>query len=215
MGNIVNTRIYLRASTKDQDASRARVVLEEFAAKMGYNVVRIVEENESGRKIERPKLHSIIEDSKPGDIILIEQIDRLSRMKAADYEQLKKAISDKGIRIVSMDLPTSYAPIEGLGEVIEVVMRSINQMMMDILAVMAAKDYEDRRRRAAQGVEKAKAEGRYRGKPRDEKKRAQILDALKAGRGFNEIKRTYEVSNCLISSVSKEYRESLEAAKND
>ncbi|EQB1525436.1 recombinase family protein [Enterobacter hormaechei] len=215
MSSIVNTRIYLRASTKDQDASRARPVLEAFAAERGYNVVRIVEENESGRKMERPLLMSLIEDSKPGDIILIEQIDRLSRMKAADYEELKKAINDKGIRIVSMDLPTSFAPIDGMGEIVEVLLRGINQMMMDVLAAMAAKDYEDRRRRAAQGVAKAKAEGRYRGKPRDEKKRAQILDAIKAGRGFNEIKRTYEVSNCLISSVSKEYRESLEAAKND
>jgi len=36
-------------------------------------------------------------------------------------------------------------------------------MMLDVLAAVARKDYEDRRRRQAQGQTRAKAEGRYRG----------------------------------------------------
>jgi DNA invertase Pin-like site-specific DNA recombinase len=36
-------------------------------------------------------------------------------------------------------------------------------MMLDMLAAVARKDYEDRRRRQAQGVAKAKAAGAYRG----------------------------------------------------
>jgi DNA invertase Pin-like site-specific DNA recombinase len=33
---------------------------------------------------------------------------------------------------------------------------AINDMMLDVLAAVARKDYEDRRRRQAQGIEKAK-----------------------------------------------------------
>ncbi|WP_342212518.1 hypothetical protein [Providencia rettgeri] len=38
-------------------------------------------------------------------------------------------------------------------------------MMLDMLAAVARKDYEDRRRRQAQGVQKAKQEGKYKGRP--------------------------------------------------
>jgi len=34
-------------------------------------------------------------------------------------------------------------------------------MMLDVLAAVARKDYEDRRRRQAQGQAKARAEGKY------------------------------------------------------
>ena len=40
-------------------------------------------------------------------------------------------------------------------------------MMLDMLAAVARKDYEDRRRRQAQGIVKAKAAGAYRGRPED------------------------------------------------
>ena len=35
-------------------------------------------------------------------------------------------------------------------------------MMLDMLAAVARKDYEDRRRRQAQGILKAEAQGKYR-----------------------------------------------------
>lgn len=45
---------------------------------------------------------------------------------------------------------------------------AINTMLLDMLAAVARKDYEDWRRRQAQGIEKAKAEGAYRGRKTDE-----------------------------------------------
>jgi DNA invertase Pin-like site-specific DNA recombinase len=44
---------------------------------------------------------------------------------------------------------------------------AINGMMLDMLAAIARKDYEDRHRRQAEGQAKAKAEGKYRGRPED------------------------------------------------
>jgi DNA invertase Pin-like site-specific DNA recombinase len=38
-------------------------------------------------------------------------------------------------------------------------------MMLDMLAAVARKEYEDRRRRQAQGIAKAKADAVYRGRP--------------------------------------------------
>ena len=39
--------------------------------------------------------------------------------------------------------------------------RAINSMMLDMLAAVARKDYDDRRRRQVQGIAKAKLEGAY------------------------------------------------------
>lgn len=43
-------------------------------------------------------------------------------------------------------------------------LKAINNMMMDMLAAIARKDYQDRRRRQAEGIKKAKEEGKYRGR---------------------------------------------------
>ena len=76
----MNARAYLRASTVEQDASRAREMVEAFAVERGLPIVGTYVENESGAKLARPELFRLIADSKPGDVLLIEQVDRLSRL---------------------------------------------------------------------------------------------------------------------------------------
>jgi DNA invertase Pin-like site-specific DNA recombinase len=44
---------------------------------------------------------------------------------------------------------------------------AINSMMMDMLAAIARKDYQDRRRRQLEGIQKAKEEGKYQGRKAD------------------------------------------------
>lgn len=51
---------------------------------------------------------------------------------------------------------------------------AINAMLLDMLAAVARKDYVDRRRRQAQGQARAKAEGRYKGRPEDVERNAGI-----------------------------------------
>lgn len=66
-----------------------------------------------------------------GDILLVEQIDRLSRLDAADWEHLRWAIQSKGIRIVALDLPTSYLQLQsGNDEFMRSMMNAINGMML-------------------------------------------------------------------------------------
>jgi DNA invertase Pin-like site-specific DNA recombinase len=56
----MNARAYLRASTVEQDASRARREIEAFAAEHGLNIVGTFLENESGAKPARPELFRLI-----------------------------------------------------------------------------------------------------------------------------------------------------------
>src|SRR5829696_789226 len=64
---------------------------------------------------------------------------------------------------------------------------AINGMLLDMLAAVARKDYEDRRRPQAQGQAKAMAEGRYKGRPEDAERNAGIASLLAEGRSWSFI----------------------------
>mgnify|MGYP000193836307 FL=1 len=100
-------RAYLRASTQEKDATRARAALEAFATERGLTVAAWYVENESGASLKRPELFRLLSDCKAGDVLLIEQVDRLSRLNDADWDALKSEISARGVRVVALDLPTS------------------------------------------------------------------------------------------------------------
>src|SRR3954469_8387394 len=137
-------RAYLRASTDDQNAQRAREQVESFAHDRGLSIAAWYIENESGAKLARPELFRLLTDCKPGDILLVEQVDRLSRLTAGDWEKLKAEISSRQVRVVALDLPTSWMmATDKADEFTGRMFQAINGMMLDMLAAVARKDYED------------------------------------------------------------------------
>jgi Site-specific recombinases, DNA invertase Pin homologs len=73
-------RAYLRASTADQDADRARDSLTSFAAEHGSRITAFYVENASGTKLDRPALDDLLTEAHAGDVLLVEGIDRLTRL---------------------------------------------------------------------------------------------------------------------------------------
>ena len=197
------TRIYLRASTSSQDAERARAQVEAFAAEHGLIIAAAYAENESGASLARPELFRLLGDSKPGDILLIEQVDRLSRLTAADWLKLRSELDARQIRIVALDLPTSWQLASTSDEFTSRMFGAINGMMLDMLAAVARKDYDDRRRRQAQGILKAKAQGKYRGRPENTDRNAGIAAQLRGGSSWTEIQRAMGVSRATIAKVAR------------
>jgi len=203
-------RAYLRASTEQQDAQRARACLQRFTSEHGLKVASWYAENESGASLKRPELFRLLADSQPGDILLIEQVDRLSRLNAADWQNLKAQIQQKRIRVVALDLPTSWQLAGSGDELTQRMLEALNAMMLDMLAAIARKDYEDRRRRAAQGIEKAKGEGKYKGRPEDVGRNASILALLKLGASWSEVCNVTGASRSTLSRILKQAREAGE-----
>jgi DNA invertase Pin-like site-specific DNA recombinase len=152
----MNAHLYLRASTKDQDALRAKVALEAFAADKGLSIVGVYAENISGTKLDRPELMRLLDVAQPGEIILCESTDRLSRLSQADWEILKATIKAKGLRLVIADLPTSHMMVEDKG-ITGQIMEVINNMLLDLMATMARLDQEKRVERINQGLANKKA----------------------------------------------------------
>ncbi|ECN2954514.1 resolvase, partial [Salmonella enterica subsp. enterica serovar Typhimurium] len=95
-------RAYLRASTAEQDASRALETIEAFARERGLIICSYYIENESGTRLERPELFRLLRDCQQNDILLIEDVDRLSRLSGEDWNTLKKMIRQKDIRVMAV-----------------------------------------------------------------------------------------------------------------
>jgi DNA invertase Pin-like site-specific DNA recombinase len=197
-------RAYLRASTDEQDANRARDQLNAFAAERNLTVAAWYVENESGAKLARPELFRLLRDSRPGDVLLIEQVDRLSRLTASDWEQLKAELTARKVRVVALDLPTSWTMVTGNGDEFTARMfDAINGMLLDMLAAVARKDYDDRRRRQMQGQAKARAEGLYKGRPEDTERLASIAQMLKAGLSYSAVQAAADCSRGTVAKVAR------------
>lgn len=195
---------YLRASTKEQDAKRAKKDLSGFAERTGSPVSTWFIEHESGATLKRPELFRLLEVAQAGDVLLVEQVDRISRLTAHDWEALKATITGKGIRVVALDLPTSHQLMHNNADAFTGrMLAAINAMMLDMLAAVARKDYEDRRRRQAQGIKRAREEKKYKGRPVDQKLRDNISALLRDGKSWNAIIELLGCSRATIAKVKK------------
>lgn len=163
-------RAYLRASTSEQDATRAKGELQGFIEPKGLVIGAWYQENVSGTTIERPELSRLLNDSNPGDVLLIEKLDRLSRLPWESWQDLKAKIASAGVHIVVLDQPMTHGVLTGTGGAETMIQKALTSFMLDLAASMARDDYETRRKRQAQGIEKAKSEGKYQGRKADDAK---------------------------------------------
>lgn len=192
---------YLRASTKEQDATRATVALEQFAEDNGLTIAARFVENESGASLKRPELFRLLDIAQTGDVLLVEQVDRLSRLNNDDWQTLRNKIQSKGVKVVAMDLPTSHMLLNSGDEFTSRMYEAINGMMLDMLAAIARKDYEDRRRRQAEGIVKAKANNLYQGRPVDEKKHTLVKELFASGKTKSQIFKLTGIARTTINKI--------------
>ena len=83
---------------------------------------------------------------------------------------------------------------------------AVNNMMLDVLAAVARKDYEDRRRRQLEGTARAKAAGLYKGRPANLSRNAAIAAMLQDGRTWNQIMSATGCSRTLLAKLTREQR---------
>ena len=200
MNNDFRVYGYLRASTKEQDANRAKDSLLHFAKDKNLNISCFFLENESGATLNRPELFRLLDIAQENDIILVEQIDRISRLDDQDWDKLKPIIKLKKIKIVSLDLPTSHQFIENSDEFTNRMLGAVNDLMLDMLAAVARKDYQDRRRRQVEGISKAKNNSAYRGRRENTDLHEKIRLLLSENKSYSMI---ISLLNCSRGTIAK------------
>ncbi len=195
----MNTRIYLRASTKDQDAERALQILQDLNQNLNLGKTIVYVENYSGTKLDRPELNKLLSEANQGDTLLVESIDRLSRLIQQDFQELKRRIQEKGLRLIVADLPTTYQMIQTSDSITHSILELINNMLIDLLATMARLDNEKRIERIKQGLERSGYKPT--GKKANEAKHKRIKELLASGNMTKE-----EIAKAVNCGVATVYR---------
>ena len=192
-------RIYMRVSTEAQDLERQEGIAQAARA-AGYYVAGIYREKASGARADRPELLRMIDDLQPGEIVVAEKIDRISRLPLAEAERLVASIRAKGARLSVpgiIDLDELAAAAQGVPRI---VLESVQDMLLKLALQMAHDDYEDRRERQRQGIELAKAAGRYAGRTPDTATHARIVALREGGKSIAE---TARLAGCSQSQVKR------------
>jgi DNA invertase Pin-like site-specific DNA recombinase len=194
----MNTRIYLRASTKEQDADRATQLLTQFCEINTLNIIAKYVENISGTKLNRPQLNKLLDESEHGEILLVESVDRLSRLPMSDWGKLKSIISDKGLRLVVVDLPTTHTLLSS-DDITASILSIINNMLLDLMATMARLDNDKRIERIKQGQQRAIYAGKkIGGSTKNQEIRTKIISYLDKNLKINEIA---IIAGCGVATV--------------
>ena len=199
---------YLRASTSEQNAKRAQGVLQKFVQDKGFRVAGWYIENQSGASLQRPELLRLLDDAQEGDAVLIEQIDRLTRLDEHSWLKLKEMLNQKSLKIISLDLPTSHLSLtpHATDDFTSTMLRAVNSMMLDMLAAIARKDYEDRRRRQAEGIKKAKEVGKFKWRQADKQLHEKIYQLrVVNGMSISDTAKLANVSDRTVIRVVKSH----------
>ncbi|MDR0577207.1 MAG: recombinase family protein [Candidatus Accumulibacter sp.] len=190
-------RVYMRVSTDDQDLSRQDALLDETRS-AGYYIAAVYREKASGTRPDRPELLRLIGDLQPGEVVVAEKMDRISRLPLPEAEKLVASIRARGARLVVpgvIDLSELAAEAKGTSRV---VLESVQEMLLKLALQMARDDYEERRERQRQGIELAKRARRYTGRKADTKTHDRILALRNAG---HSIVATAKLAGCSASLV--------------
>ena len=195
----VTTRIYLRASTKDQDAQRALQILQDLNQYLNLGETIVYVENYSGTRLDRPELNKLLSEANDGDALLVESVDRLSRLSQADFQELKRRIQEKGLRPIVADLPTTHQLIQTNDSITSSILELINNMLIDLLATMARLDNEKRIERIKQGLERSGYKPK--GKAPNQTKHKRIKELLAVGNMTKE-----EIAKAVGCGIATVYR---------
>ena len=196
-------RCYLRASTQEQSADRAKEEVVSFIDSHNQKIAGFYIENESGTKAERPELERLINDSQQSDVLVIEKMDRLTRLPYQQWQTLKSRIQDKGLTIVVIDQPMTHQALATNQPELSAIQQALTSFMLDLGAAMARDDYETRQKRQKQGISKAKAEGKYKGKQINAELHKNIKRMLNAGLSYTDIQSALSCSRATIAKVKK------------
>ena len=162
---------YARVSTRDQDLTIQREALEAAGCE------RIREEKASAKSQNgRPELENLLDFIRDGDILVITRLDRLAR-SVFDLQHIANKLREKGAGLKVLEQPVDTTTSAG-------------RMFYTILGAFAEFELDIRRERQMEGIAKAKAEGKYKGrKPTARAKLADIKRLADSGKPKAKIAR--------------------------
>ena len=179
---------YARASTLDQKAS---IEGQERDLKAAGCHKTFSESVSSVDTEERHQLWAAMDYLREGDVLVVTKLDRLAR-STADLSRLVEQLHQKGaaLRVLDIGLDTST---------------STGRLMLNLLGSIAQFEREVMLERQREGIERARREGKYKGrKPTARQKADNVLDLWNQGVGATEIARKVGVGRASVYRILKD-----------
>jgi len=174
---------YARTSTLDQIAG----FVAQRKALQALGCEKLFEEQVSSVG-QRDALSAALEFVREGDTLVVTKLDRLAR-SVRHLGEIVEALERKkvGLRVLDLGLDTANAT---------------GKLMLNVLGAVAQFEREMMLERQREGIAKAKADGRYKGrKPTAQFKQAEALALLAAGTPKREIARKLGISERSVYRV--------------
>jgi DNA invertase Pin-like site-specific DNA recombinase len=175
---------YARTSTLEQDAGLEAQLRDLTAA----GAERTFEEQVSS-VAERPQLSAALDYLRAGDALAVTKLDRLAR-SVAHLLRIVQAIEGKGaaLRVLNLNLDTSTPT---------------GRLMLTMLGAIAQFEREMMLERQREGIAKAKAMGKYKGRKPTARAKAAEIAALRAGGvGTSEIARRLGIGRASVFRIT-------------
>ena len=163
---------YVRVSTKEQNTARQ----EELMKSLGVGKIYI--DRMSGKDTNRPALLEMMGFVREGDVVIVEGISRFAR-NTKDLLELTEQLNDKQVQFISQKEKLDTSMPAG-------------KFMLTIFGAVAELEREYIRQRQREGIEIAKEQGKYKGRPEKE-----LL-------AFDEIYEKWKSGNITATSASKQ-----------
>lgn len=173
----VDQRAGLDAQLRDLEAAGVRRFYSEQASAIG----------------QRPELEAALDFLRDGDTLVVTKLDRLAR-SVLDLMEMVEAIERKGgaLKILAMDLNTSTPT---------------GRLTLGVLGSVAEFERAIMLERQREGIEKAKAEGKYKGRaPTARRKAKDVLRLLGEGKTEMETAAELGISRASVQRIKRELR---------
>lgn len=152
---------YARVSSLHQNTDRQIQALKDY----GILKQDIFVDRQSGKDFERQGYLLLKEKIlRSGDTLVVKELDRLGRNKAAVKEELEYFRSE-GIRVKILDVPTTLIDCEEQGWVMDMV----SNILIEVMSSIAEEERVKNHQRQREGIEAARARGVQFGRPKLQK----------------------------------------------
>lgn len=148
---------YVRVSTVDQNEAR------QIEAMKTDGVEKIYMDKKSGKDFNRPEYQKMISEMRKGDVLIIHSIDRLGRNYDEITEEWRKITKEIGADIIVQDMPLLDTTLNR-----DLTGKLIADIVLQVFSYVAQRERESIRQRQREGIEIAKAQGKYKGRAKKE-----------------------------------------------
>lgn len=148
---------YVRVSTVDQNEAR------QIEAMKTDGVEKIYMDKKSGKDFNRPEYQKMISEMRKGDVLVIHSIDRLGRNYDEITEEWRKITKEIGADIIVQDMPLLDTTLNR-----DLTGKLIADIVLQVFSYVAQRERESIRQRQREGIEIAKAQGKYKGRAKKE-----------------------------------------------